>query len=129
MLRIIIFCLAAILFGAACERDYDDRELMSNITIVMELPDGVECESAIPLESSFITEYNTLEKYAFGGFRGNKVSLTLRKGIYMLLLDVTLYFPDGTIRMARNADYTQPATAIKVLDDEQEIRLKMSYIR
>lgn len=128
MLRIIILCMTVMLLGA-CERDYDDSELMSDITIVMELPDGVECESAIPLESSFITEYNTLEEYAFGGFRGNKASLTLRKGIYMLLLDVTLYFPDGTIRLARNADYTQPATAIKVLDDEQEIRLKMSYIR
>ena len=128
MLRFIILCAMA-LFASACERDYDDRELFSQVRVVMELPNGEECESAVAMESSFITEYNTHERYAFGGFKGNVAGLTLRKGIYTMLLDVTLYFPDGTIRLARNADHTQPATAIKVLDDEQEIRLKMSYIR
>ncbi|MBQ7856088.1 MAG: hypothetical protein IJ348_03090 [Alistipes sp.] len=129
-----ILCLVVLLALGSCERDYDNQELMSQVRFVLELPDsdgdGVAdtCESAISMESSYISEYNTRENYIFGVFRNNTSSVRLRKGIYTLMLDATIYFEDGTIKAARNTEYAQPNTALKILNDKEEVRLKMTYL-
>lgn len=124
----IIFAAIALMVTTACEHEYDSQNLISEVRIIMEWPEGAAHESAFALESSFIQEYNTQEKYAFGAFDSNTTVITVRKGIYTLLLDVSLYYPDGSVRTARNADHTQPNTAVKILKDNEEIRLKMTYM-
>ncbi len=131
--NIFVLCVALFVLSA-CERDYDDKQLMSQVTIILELPDSDNdgtsdvVESILPMESSFISEYNTRENYSFGIFNGNRTMVELQKGVYTLMLDATIYLPNGDVRMARCAEYAQPNTAVKILEDCEEIRLKMSYI-
>ncbi len=139
ILQRIIYFGVAILMLSACECKYDEQELLSQVIIVMELPDsdgdGVSdvCESVVPMQASFLTEYNTRDSYTFGTFRyttqGELQSVVeLRKGLYTLMLDATVYLPNGDVRMARCAEYAQPNTAVKILGDSEVLRLKMSYI-
>lgn len=122
-------CAAAVLLPAGgCDRDFDGRELMSRITIEIYLPDGRECTSVVPLTSSFITNYNTRDSYAFGSFVGSRSVVEVQKGIYTMLLDATVYFDDGTTRTVRNADYVQVSKALEWLDDSAELQLKMVYL-
>lgn len=125
----IILAIAALFVATSCEHEFDSKIMMSQIRIIMEWPEGtLPYESVFTLESSFIQEYNSQERYAFGTFNSNTTVVTMRKGVYTLLLDVSLYYPDGSVRIARNADYTQPNTAIKILEDTEELRLKMSFM-
>lgn len=125
----IIFAITVLLVATSCEHEFDSNNIMSQVRIIMEWPDGaLPYESVFTLESSFIQEYNTQEKYAFGTFNSNTTVVTMRKGVYTLLLDVSLYYPDGSVRTARNADYTQPNTTIKILEETEELRLKMSFM-
>ncbi len=116
-----------LLCAGGCERDMDERGLMTRVTVVMELPDGRECASAVPLSSSFIMNYNTRDSYPFGSFVGNSAMIEVQKGIYTLMLDATVYFDDGTVRKVRNADYAQPSKALEWLGESAEVRLKMIY--
>lgn len=127
VLYAIVSSLVLICAGS-CERDMDERGLMTRITVIMELPDGRDCSSVVPLSSSFITNYNTRDSYAFGSFVGNRSVVEVQKGIYILMLDATVYFDDGTVRTVRNADYAQPSKALEWLGDSAELQLKMVYI-
>lgn len=133
-LRRVIFTLVLGLALTACDYKYDDKELMSKVRFVLELPDGDGdgvadiCNTAIPMESSYITEYNTREKYSFGSFKNNVANVRMQKGVYTFMLDVTVYLPDGSVRVARNTEYSQPTMALRLLEDNREVRLKMSYL-
>lgn len=126
--RVVAVLLAVAVAVASCENDYDDRTLMTQVTITFRLPDGADYESIVPLTTSYLTNLNTRDSYPFGTFDGGVSTVGVQKGVYTLFVDAVVYFGDGTSRKVRNADHAQPAAALVWLGDTAELTLEMKYL-
>lgn len=128
VLRVAAVLLAAAVAVASCENDYDDRTLMTHVTVTFRLTDGADYETIVPLSTSYLTNLNTRDGYTFGTFDGGVSTVEVQKGVYTLFVDAVVYFGDGTSRKVRNADHAQPAEALVWLDDSAELTLEMKYL-
>ena len=122
-----VLCMVA---ASSCA-GFDEEGLFSQVRIVLEFPDGrnavlvtVEGDEDV----SFFRNINTRRNYDYPLFVNGTGRMTVQKGVYVFGFDAVADFGDGTLRRVRSAQHRQPSSSVDLLDGEEELVVKLTWL-
>lgn len=129
MKKALILCCLILL--TACTKAVQEK-MMCTLALQTELSDGrvpvsITVDPALP--GNQFRNLNTGQSYAFPTFVNNKGAMEVLKGVYMVAFDGEALFQDGSRATVRFSEWSTPSSAITLMEDRQEIVLKLVVLR
>ena len=129
MKKTLILCCFVLL--TACTKAVEEK-MMCTLALQAELPDmrvpvSITVDPTLP--GNQFRNLNTGQSYPFPTFVNNKGAMEVLKGVYQVAFDGEALFQDGSRATVRFTEWSTPSSAITLMEDRQEIVLKLMVIR
>ncbi len=126
MIRSILLVLSTLLFSACAK---DDEGIFTRLSVRLVMPDNRPVEQLKICDTlSYFYNINTYERIAFPPVVDNNAVVTLRKGVYTLIVEADATYSPTETRRLRAADYNQTTQAVTWVEDSESLVLLLKTV-